>query len=131
MGAQVGISEPLIQVNDVTVAYLSNSASFNRGNGEVTVIAQSVGGGGVEAVSSTNSETRLGMVKFSMRATITSDQLLSSWVSKIANNTVSFSDPQSGLSFILRGSSITNNPDMETGADGAVEVEFKGTPEGN
>ena len=130
MAGVIGISEATLEVNDEVIAYLSNSLAYNRGGGEVNIVAQTVGGGGIEAVSTTDAETRLGMVKFSMRSTVKSDQLLSAWQNKIAANVVRISDKSTGISFVLTGSSVINNPDLETGADGAVEVEFKGTPEG-
>ncbi|MEE9159931.1 MAG: hypothetical protein V3U60_16290 [Gammaproteobacteria bacterium] len=126
----IGISEGTLEVNDEVVAYLSNSLSFNRGGGEVSVIAQTVGGGGIEAVTTTDAETRLGMVKFSMRSTAKSDQLLTSWQNKVSKNVVRISDQATGVAYVLTGASVVNNPDLETGADGAVEIEFTGVPEG-
>lgn len=131
MAGVKGISEGTLEVNDEVIAYLSNSLAYNRGGGEVSVVAQTVGGGGIEAVSTTDAETRLGMAKFSMRSTAKSDQLLSAWQNNIAENVVRISDTDTGISFVLTGASVVNNPDLETGADGAVEVEFKGVPEGS
>ncbi len=131
MAGVVGISEGTLEVNDEVIAYLSNSLAYNRGGGEVNVVAQTVGGGGIEAVSTTDPETRLGMVKFSMRSTARSDQLLSAWQNAIAENVVRISDSATEISFVLTGASVVNNPDLETGADGTVEVEFKGVPEGS
>ena len=130
MAGEIGIAEGALEVNNEIVAYLSNSLVFNRGGGEVNIVAQSVGGGGIETVITTDAETRLGMVKFSMRSTSKSDQLLSDWQNKIGLNVVRISDRFTGTSFVLAGAAVVNNPDLETGADGAVEVEFKGTPEG-
>lgn len=130
MTSAIGISEGTLEVNDEVIAYLSNSLAFNRGGGEVNVIAQTVGGGGIEAVSTVDAETRLGMIKFSMRSTAKSDELLSAWQGGFGFNVVRISDSDTGISFVLTGASVTNNPDLETGADGAVEVEFKGAPEG-
>jgi len=131
MAGIIGISEATLEVNDEVVAYLSNTLAYNRGGGEVNVIAQTVGGGSIEAVSTTDAETRLGMVKIATPSTEKSDQLLSAWQNKIALNVVRISDQDTGVSFVLTGASVVNNPDLETGADGAVEVDFKGVPEGN
>lgn len=130
MAGEIGISEGTLEVNDEVIAYLSNSLAYNRGGGEVNVVAQTVGGGGIEAVSTTDAETRLGMVKFSMRSTAKADQLLTFWQNSVAVNVVRISDRATGVSMVLRGASVVNNPDLETGADGAVEIEFKGVPEG-
>ena len=131
MAGDIGIAESALEVNDEIVSYLSNSLSYNRGGGEVNVVAQTVGGGGIELIATKDAETRIGMIKFSMRSTARSDRLLSEWQNRPIANVVRFSDPESNNSFVLTTATVVNNPDLETGADGAVEVEFKGEPEGS
>ena len=64
--AKIKLSNPTIVINNIAVAIVPNSFSFTEGFGEQDIKVQSAGGGSVQTVLSSNVETNMSMVKFSL-----------------------------------------------------------------
>ncbi len=124
-----GISEAIIEVNDEIISNKSNSVEVKHGFGEVSIDSQSVGGGGSEIITTRDGETRVAVVKITVRTTAISSKLLASWDQNFGSNVVRVSDQESDFSFVMTNASVANDPAMSMGSDGNIEVEFKGSPE--
>lgn len=119
------LSNPSVEVNNDAIGIVPNSLSYKKGKGDKNVRAQSAGGNSIEAIVTENAETKKGMVKFSLYNTATNQSLLDGWQEGNAN-TVRLSQGEFTLSF--RTMVVTTDPEVQTGADGNLEVTFEGQP---
>ena len=118
------LSNPSVEVNNDAIAIIPNSLSFKKGKGEKKALPQSAGGNSIEIVQTEDAETKKSMVKFSLRNTKSNQDLLDTWQDTI--NTIRLSQGDFVVSF--RGMIVTNDPEIQTGADGNLELNFEGTP---
>lgn len=121
-----GLSTPLLVINNVTVAYLPNTLSFTEGIPEKKLRAQTAGGGSVQMVYTTNVETQFSNVKFSLTTTADHIQAIKDWENHDFDNAISLTD--AGLTRYGSNAGIINKPDISTGVDGKIDIEFQCDP---
>lgn len=121
------LSNPQIEVNDQTIAIVPNSLSYKKGKGDKDVKAQSAGGQSIEVVVTENAETFISMVKFKLYNTAVNFNLVDQWIDNVPDgNTIRLSEGEITESF--RSMIVTTEPERIVGADGELEIEFKGQP---
>jgi hypothetical protein len=123
--AQVQLSVPNVNVNDIPYPIVPNTFVFEPGYGEINVRSASIGGGASETIHTENAETKVGMIKFSMYVTSQTLAAVAQWKPLLALNVITAVQPGSAP-IVMEGASMTNNPSFEATADGTVEIEFKG-----
>lgn len=119
------LSNPTAEVNNDAIGIVPNSLTYKKGKGDKNVRPQSAGGNSVSMVITENAETKKGMVKFSLYNTKNNQDLLDAWQDNNAN-TIRLSQDDFVVSF--RGMVVITDPDVQTGADGNLEVVFEGQP---
>jgi len=119
------LSNPTVEVNDEVIAIIPNSLSYKNGIGDKEAKAASSGGNAISIVITENAETKISMVKFKMYNTAGNLQLVKDW-SSLYSNTISISEHEVSESF--SDMVITTEPERAVGADGELEVEWKGAP---
>ena len=120
------LSNPTIELNDAVIAIKPNSLSYKSGKGDIGIRAQSAGGNSISIVKTENAETKKGMVKFVLLTTKGNIDDVKNWQDTEDGNTIRFSDGDFNLAF--RNMFIISDPEVMTGADGEVELEFEGLP---
>lgn len=118
------LANPAVQVNDIAIGIKPNSLTYKKGRGDTSVRAQSAGGDSIEAVVTEDAETKLSMCKFTVLTTKTSVSTVDSWFGQ--KNTIDLSDGSFTVPF--SDMSVTTEPEVVTGADGEIEIEFQGPP---
>lgn len=124
----IQISDPSVLVNNVAVAIVPNSLTFDEGLGEQNVLVQSAGGGQLQQVYANDVATNLGMVKFSLQATKANIDLARSWKSSQNRNvvTITAANADGTLTRSFTNAAICNAYEVPLSADGVIELEFKG-----
>lgn len=121
------LSNPQIEVNDEVIAIIPNSLSYKKGKGDKDVKAQSAGGQSIQVVVTENAETFISTVKFKLYNTATNFALVDAWIDNSpTGSTIRLSEGTITESF--RSMIVTSEPERVVGADGELEVEFKGQP---
>lgn len=123
--SQKTLSNPTVEVNDVSIAIVPNSLSYKNGSGDKKVLTQSSGGNAIEVVITEDAETKKSMVKFKLYNTAGNIQLTKDW-GALFSNTISISEDQIAESF--QDMVIITEPEKDIGADGNLELEFEGAP---
>ena len=126
MALERTLSNPTVEVNDTVIGIVPNSCSYKTGKGDVTMRAQSSGGDAIEMIRTENAETKISMVKFKLYNTQTNVQNKRDWQSSVDGNTIRLSDGSFTESF--RQMFVTADPEVMLGADGELEIEFRGKP---
>jgi len=119
------LSNPTIEVNDETIAIIPNSFSYKEGQGDKDVKAQSAGGNAIDIVVTENAETKLSMAKFKLYNTADNLTKIKTWMANLSN-TVRASE--GAIVVPMRDMVVTTEPERSIGADGELEIEFKGAP---
>lgn len=121
------ISDPGVQVNNVAVGIVPNTLEFTEGFGEQNVKVQSAGGGILQQVFENNVETNIGMVKFSLFATIDNIEQARQWKANGNLNVVTVTAVADGKTFTrtFTNAAIVNDYSAQLQADGVIELEFK------
>ena len=125
------ISVPEVIINDETFRIVPNSFEYDGGEGEISVRSASAGAGNSESVHTENAEGQIGMCKFSLYLDNDLDGNIRDWKSNVGTNTIKATQINvNGAAFIrvFPGASLVNAVSRQAGADGVVEVEFKGDP---
>ena len=122
------LTNPVLRISNSNVLYVEGTLSYNRGSGEINTRVQTAGNGSVQTVHSTVVESQYGMVKFSMRNTDQNIATIDEWLRLNNSPTgVSVNLSQSGFQGVsFSNMRITNNPDINTGNDADIELEFTG-----
>lgn len=118
------LANPAVEVNDIVVGIKPNSLTYKKGKGDVNVRAQSAGGNSIAAIFTEDAETKISMVKFTLLTTKDTVELIDGWLDQ--ESTIDLSDGDFTVSF--RKVRIKTEPEINTGADGEIEVEFCGQP---
>jgi hypothetical protein len=126
MAVQRTLANPTVEVNNGVIGIIPNSLSYKRGKGDVSVRPQSAGGNSIEIIRTENAETKKSMVKFSLYNTKANRDLITAWQDLVDGAAIRLSDGDFIESF--RSMFIINDPEMNLGADGNVEVTFEGQP---
>jgi len=123
------LNDIVILVNDVQIAYTSDSLSWSDGLGEYSIRNAVTGGGQTEQVFSEDLSSKFGMVKFSMPTTDENEQYKRDWKLNKNNNVVELIGA-GGSSFtkVYTQAAILNDPESNAATDGNIEIEFKSNP---
>lgn len=124
--AQIAISVPSVTVNNQNIAIVPNTLTMTEGEGEQSVVTQSGGGGAIETVYFDNAENKRSMVSFELRNTSENVNLAKTWKTNLNNNTITISDNNSDFQRTVRNAALTNDYEVNLGADTTVSVEFYG-----
>lgn len=122
----VGISDPSVVVNNLSVAIAANTLVYTEGFGERNVRTQTAGNGSVGIVSTEDAETRASKAEFGLIPTAENIALIRQWLANLNSNAITFF--QGGFNRTITQATIVNNPDMALGADTIITVEFMGAP---
>ena len=124
--AQRTMSNPTVIVNNDVIPIVPGSLSYNDGFGEITVRVGSNGGRSKELYYSEDSSTQKGMVKFNLITSENNVELLKTWLqlSQASGNTIQIVDGSFSSSFSEMY--VINNPEINTGPDGEIEINFEG-----
>ena len=120
------LENPTVQINDVTIPIKPNSLSYKTGRGDRNIRAQSAGGNSIETVMTEDAETKKSMVKATFLMTKDVDASVIDWMDNRDENSIRISEGDFTKSFRLMA--VVGEPELNTGADGEVEVEFCGPP---
>lgn len=126
MAIERTLSNPAVEVNDVSIGIVPNSLTYRTGKGNINVRAQSAGGNSITVIKTDNAETKISMVKFKLFNTETNIAYIRQWQDSVAGNTVNLSDGTFVESF--REMFLITDPEVSLGADGELDVEFNGRP---
>ena len=121
------ISNPRIIVNNQAVLITPNSFSYNEGFGERAGSVQSGGGGTREIAYAENLESAKGSCKFAIEPTKVSIDLARAWQAAGNANTVKVT-ASDGFSRTFTHAFVSNDPDLNLGADVNIEIEFESDP---
>lgn len=120
------ISTPTIVVNNIVLPIVPNSAVYTEGQGEQNYRAQSAGGGSVQGVYSDNAESKFSTFKCSVFNTAENINFLRAIKANGNNNAITITD--TGFSRSITQAALTNNYEVNLGADTTVDIEFSGLP---
>ena len=130
MGEEIILTSVSIEVDDDSVTVEGNTVVLKEGTGESTVKA-AINGGKVVTVISTDQTTKVGMIKFSMPATVIALNTSRNWAALGAGRTVRATglDPAGNrLARTLRSGIMTTDPEKAVQNEGVIEIEFQGAP---
>ncbi len=122
----IALYKPQVQVNGVVVFIKPNTFSFQDGYGERKTRVASGGGARKETYSTEDIETQFGMIKFVLYTTNEGIELKRDWQSRFNANTVSFIEGD--VSGTMSRALMMNDPEVNAGVDGELEVTFHGDP---
>ena len=125
MAHALGLTDPVIIINNEQIEYVPNSLEYQLGEGERKVETQTAGGGLVSVVVTEDATTNKSMVKFEMRSTLENFDLVDSWTGLGANHII-LADAASGFKQVFDFMTMTGHPSRKLAADGKVECEFQG-----
>lgn len=120
------LATPQIVVNNETIGIKPNSFTYTEGFGERKVRVKSTGGGQKEIITTRDVETELSMCKFIIYAEDTPIETVRDWLANVDANVIQAADGNFQRTFTQ--AIITNNPEVNLGVDGEVEVEFQSAP---
>lgn len=120
------ISTPSLIINNLPVGILPNSLKMTEGLGEQTVRTQSAGGGSVQTVYSMNAESLMSKVQFSLINTAENMNSARSWKVNLNANVITVIDSATGFTRNFANMALTNDYEVEFGADGVIALEFMG-----
>jgi hypothetical protein len=120
------LANPTVEINDIVVMIIPNSLTYKKGKGDKKLRAQSAGGDSIDIIPTEDAETKVSMCKFSMITTKENVEAHETWKDKTGGNTVRLSDGSFVVPF--RKMYITTEPEVNTGSDGNLEIEFQGQP---
>ena len=121
------LASPSVVVNGDSVSIKPNSFKYTEGRGERIVRPQSSGGGAVTNVISQNIETLRSKCSFTLISTSENVEKIKTWLDNIEANTIQVSD-RGNFTRGFQSAIITNDPDINLGADQDIEVEFESKP---
>jgi hypothetical protein len=127
--ADKALSVPAIRVNNDVIGIVPNSFMYKAGDGETNVRAASTGGGNAVSIHTENAESKFSIIKFSVYPTLDMVSKIRDWKAAVAGNTIDaiergLNDKDFNVAF--KGVSITNDPDINAGADTVIDIEAAG-----
>lgn len=126
MGAQEGIADLIVEVNDEKLAYRQGTLEYSPGQPEAKIEGLA-SGGGTSIIATQDVSTAFGIVKFTLPATPDTVLQVRQWKENGLNaNTVRLS----GLDdFVLLNATLMNKNEIKIGVDSEIAVEFHGSTE--
>jgi len=122
------LSNPTIEINDVVIGIIPNSLSYKNGGGDKAAKAQSAGGNAISIVVTENAETKLSTVKFKLYNTLANLNRVKNWNALYSNTIRIYEGGITGLTESFADMVMTTEPERAVGADGELEIEFRGKP---
>jgi hypothetical protein len=116
-----------VLINDKPVPVIPNSVSRMKGRGETKVNTQSLGGGNVDTVHSTDLETAKSKFKLSVRATEEMVSDVDAWKKNLGLNTIQYI-AGNNVYEVYEEMSIIGDPEIPDSNDGKIDLEFEGKP---
>jgi hypothetical protein len=122
------IDDSVLEINNNPVLVVANSVKTKKGRGTVKVENMTRGNGASEIVTSVDTSTKIGMVKFDIPATVEGFKELDGWQQNNGKNVCRVTLAAGGKQIVeyYPTMSVTNDPDKETGVDGKVSIEMSG-----
>ena len=117
------VSNAVITVNNINIAYVPNSVSYTEGFGEQDVKVQTAGGGATEQIFVENVEMRFSMVKISMYQTPENISAIRGWKSNRNENVITITSDTFSRSFAQ--ATLTSDYEVNLGSDTQIDLEFK------
>ncbi len=125
----IGLANPQVEVNGLSVAIVPNSLSFTGGGGEQTVKSQSAGGESVEQVFFDNAESKFSMVKFDLYSTDDNIANARIWKFNLDNSAISITGgPGSNTHRVFNQAALTNDYEVNLKNEGIFSLEFHTKP---
>jgi len=122
------ISSAQLIINNEVIFYKPNSIKVTSGLGEDKVQMASGGGGVVVPVHSRDVSTLKGKVSFDLFPTKESIAWVRAWKANRGSNAISTPDSVSGYRNSFSDMAVVNDPETSLSADGAMTVQFEGSP---
>ncbi len=119
------IFSPEVTVNDEAVFIKGDSFTFIRGLGE-TIVSPYINGTNIDNIHSKNQETQKGKMMFTLPSTPENAALVNKWGTLIDDSVIRVGDPNSNFTLTMTGASLINDPEINLGPEGELEVEFEG-----
>jgi hypothetical protein len=124
--ASTKLTNPVLIVNNVPFFIVSNSLAFRDGQGEQAITTQ-VAGNIVESVFSDDAETKKSFLKFQANPTVQNIETIRGWKANKNNNAAELTG-EGGFTRSFNFMAVTNDPDINTGRDGVIDIEMEGDP---
>lgn len=121
-----GLYAPAVVVNNVPISIKPNSFTYKDGFGERKVRVASTGGGSRQLVTTQDVETQKGYCKFILLTTRENADIVREWLANGSSNTIEA--VEGAWSRTFQQAIVMNDPEVGTGIDGEVEVEFESEP---
>lgn len=125
--AKTSLANLAIEVGNTIIAYEPNSLSFTEGLGEQNVFAQANGSNTAEVVYENDAETKISMVKFSVRPTEFNIDFFKS-IKAQGVTTVRLFQVNGDFTRTMQDAFLVNDYEVLAQTDSPFELEFKGTP---
>lgn len=127
--ASIALSVASVTINNVSIAIVPNSLTYDAGEGEINV-RSAMSGGRAVSVHTINAETRISKVTFEMYNTSELDGQISEWKQNIGGNVISFISTVNGSPTTrdFTGMSLINPVERMISADGTISLEWSGDP---
>lgn len=127
--ASIALSVASVTINNVALAIVPNSLTYDAGEGEVNVRSAMAGNRAV-SVHTINAETRISKVSFELYNTTELDGQISEWKQAVGGNFISFVATVNGspVTRSFPGMSLMNAVERTISADGTVSLEWSGDP---
>ncbi len=126
----VQVTDATILVNNQAVAVIPNTVVFDEGLGEQSMRAASLGGGRVTMVYSHDVASNVGMVKFSIPATVNNINLAKAWKVNRDQNVVQVlgSTPEGTVTRTFTQAALLSKYEVPLGTDKDIEIVFNSAP---
>lgn len=121
------LANPTLIINNVAVPVVPNSVKYKEGKGEQTMTAQSAGGGSVQTVFAQNVEGNLSFLGFSIKNTPENIEAARGW-KNLKNANAATITGDGGFSRAFNNMALTNDYEVNLGADTTIDIEFMGDP---
>lgn len=122
----IAIYAPTLVINNVPVAYEPDSLMLKLGKGERNQSPQVAGTDSVVLVYAENSATKKAKVSFEFRTTKENIDNVTDWQKRKNGNVIQIVDKEA--SYVVEQAALINDPELKTGSDGKVSLEFEGMP---
>lgn len=122
------VTNPAVIMNNEPWFIVPNSFKSTEGFGEQNVRSQSAGGGAIDTVFSDNAETKLSKFSFELFPTKENIELARGVKANLDVNAAQVIDSASGYNRSFNSVSLTNDYEVELGADTTMTLEFMGLP---
>jgi hypothetical protein len=126
MTLQRTLSNPTVVINDVTIGIKPNSLMFKDGKGTRTVRAQSGGGSSIVIIVTEDASTKLSEVTFILANTEQNIGYKRDWQGLDDGSVISLVD--GGFNTVFNEMVVTDDPEVNLGAEGEITVKFQGLP---